>query len=50
MKTNTRILLLGAITTLMPTPAAVWKYNSIYRQADALVGQWSDVVSIAVAG
>ena len=30
--------------------AALWKYMAIYRQGDDRVGQWSDVVSIAVAG
>lgn len=30
--------------------SALWKYKAIYRQADDRVGQWSDVVSIAVAG
>lgn len=29
---------------------ALWKYKGIYRQGDDRVGQWSDVVSIAVAG
>lgn len=37
-----------------PLPAAgqsaVWKYKAIYRLNDAQVGQWSDVVSIAVTG
>jgi hypothetical protein len=37
-------------TAALPTPGAVWKYKSIYREADAQVGQWSDVVSVAVAG
>jgi len=30
--------------------AGLWKYMAIYRQGDDRVGQWSDVVSIAVAG
>jgi len=30
--------------------AALWKYIGIYRQGDDRVGQWSDVVSLAVAG
>lgn len=37
-----------------PLPAAgqsaLWKYKAIYRQGDDRVGQWSDVVSIPVAG
>jgi hypothetical protein len=39
-------------TAALPAPGAgaVWKYKGIYREADAQVGQWSDVVSIAVAG
>ncbi len=41
-------------TDTAPMPAAgqsaLWKYKAIYRQGDDLVGQWSDVVSIAVAG
>lgn len=30
--------------------SALWKYKGIYLQADTRVGQWSDVVSIPVAG
>jgi hypothetical protein len=30
--------------------SALWKYKAIYLQADQRVGQWSDVVSGAVAG
>ena len=30
--------------------SALWKYKGIYRQGDDRVGQWSDVVSIPVAG
>jgi hypothetical protein len=30
--------------------SALWKYKAIYRQGDDRVGQWSDVVSIPVAG
>ena len=30
--------------------AAVWKYKAIYRLDDTNVGQWSDEVSITVAG
>jgi len=30
--------------------AGLWKYMAIYRQGDDRVGQWSDTVSIAVAG
>ena len=36
-----------------PLPAgqsAAWKYKAIYRQGDECVGQWSEVVSIPVAG
>ena len=33
-----------------PGQTALWKYKAIYRQGDDRVGQWSDVVSIAVAG
>jgi hypothetical protein len=36
---------------LPPTgQSALWKYKAIYRQGDDRVGQWSDVVSIPVAG
>ena len=41
-------------TDTAPMPAAgqsaLWKYKGIYRQGDDRVGQWSDVVSIPVAG
>ena len=41
-------------TDTQPMPAAgqsaLWKYKAIYIQADQRVGQWSDVVSIPVAG
>ena len=39
-------------TAVMPPAgqSALWKYNGIYIQADQRVGQWSDVVSIPVAG
>ena len=30
--------------------SALWKYKAIYLQGDDRVGQWSDVVSIPVAG
>ena len=30
--------------------SALWKYKAIYRQGDDRVGQWSDVVSIPLAG
>jgi hypothetical protein len=30
--------------------SALWKYKAIYRQGDDRVGQWSDVVSLPVAG
>ena len=31
------------------TTAATWKYRAMYIVADELVGQWSDVASVAVA-
>ena len=39
-------------TAPLPAPgaSAVWKYKAIYRLGDEQVGQWSDVVSIPVAG
>ncbi|WP_374243027.1 hypothetical protein [Zoogloea sp.] len=37
-------------TAAKPSTGAVWKYKAIYRLRDAQVGQWSDVVSIAVGG
>jgi hypothetical protein len=39
-------------TQPLPTAgqSAVWKYKAIYRQGDDRVGQWSDVVSLPVAG
>lgn len=41
-------------TDTAPMPAAgqsaLWKYKAIYLQADQRAGQWSDVVSIPVAG
>jgi len=39
-------------TATMPPAgqSALWKYKGIYIQADQRVGQWSDVVSIPVAG
>jgi hypothetical protein len=41
-------------TDTQPFPAsgqsAVWKYKGIYRVADERTGQWSDIVTIAVAG
>ena len=39
-------------TAAMPAAgqSALWKYKAIYRQGDDRVGQWSDVVSIPVAG
>jgi hypothetical protein len=30
--------------------STLWKYKGIHLQADQRVGQWSDVVSISVAG
>jgi len=37
-------------TDLSPLPAtgAVWKYKAIYRLHDQQVGQWSDVITVAV--
>lgn len=39
-------------TYALPAPGqtALWKYKAIYRLNDAQVGEWSDVVSIAVQG
>jgi hypothetical protein len=40
-------------TDTQPPPAGqstLWKYKVNYRQGDDRVGQWSDVVSIPVAG
>ncbi len=39
-------------TAAMPpaSQSALWKYKGIYIQSDQRVGQWSDVVSIQVAG
>jgi hypothetical protein len=39
-------------TAAMPPAgqSALWKYKSIYIQADQRVGKWSDVVSIPVTG
>jgi hypothetical protein len=39
-------------TAAMPPAgqSALWKYKAIYLQDDDRVGQWSDVVSIPVAG
>ena len=40
-------------TATQPPPAGqstLWKYEGIYIQADQRTGQWSDVVSIPVAG
>ncbi len=39
-------------TAAMPPAgqSALWKYKAIYRQDDDRTGQWSDVVSIPVAG
>jgi len=33
-----------------PGTSAVWKYKAIYHRGDKQVGDWSDVVSIAVGG
>jgi hypothetical protein len=39
-------------TTPLPVSggSAVWKYKAIYRAHDEQVGQWSDVISLAVGG
>jgi hypothetical protein len=39
-------------TQAMPAAgqSALWKYKAIYRLGDERVGQWSDVVSLPVAG
>ena len=31
-----------------PATAALWKYKAIYRLRDEQVGNWSDVISVAV--
>ena len=36
--------------TPLPATGAVWKYKAIYRLHDEQVGQWSDVLSVTVAG
>lgn len=33
-----------------PGTTVLWKYRAIYLKGDQVFGQWSDVVSIAVAG
>ncbi len=35
-------------TTTGPATAALWKYKAIYRLRDEQVGNWSDVISVAV--
>ena len=35
-------------TTAGPATAALWKYKAIYRLRDEQVGNWSDVISVAV--
>lgn len=35
-------------TPLPSTGAAIWKYKAIYKYGDDQIGQWSDIVSIAV--
>jgi hypothetical protein len=35
-------------TTGGPATAALWKYKAIYRLRDEQVGNWSDVISVAV--
>lgn len=35
-------------TTTGPATAALWKYKAIYRMRDEQVGNWSDVISVAV--
>lgn len=41
-----------AYTDASPAPAgsALWKYKAIYRLRDEQVGNWSDVISVAVGG
>jgi hypothetical protein len=43
---------ISTISAAMPPAgqSALWKYKGIYIQADQRVGQWSDVVSLPVAG
>jgi hypothetical protein len=42
--------LLTVDTQPFPAGKAVWSYKAIYRADDAQVGQWSQVVSVAVGG
>jgi hypothetical protein len=37
-------------TQPFPATKAVWSYKAIYRADDAQVGQWSQVVTVAVGG
>lgn len=39
-------------TAPLPAPgiAAIWRYRAIYRQKDQRVGQWSQVLEVAVKG
>ncbi|WP_079435671.1 hypothetical protein [Zoogloea sp. LCSB751] len=41
-----------AYTDASPAPAssALWKYKAIYRLRDEQVGNWSDVISVAIGG
>ena len=49
-------LLTIAQTTRVPDPVPLpatpttWKYKAIYRVKDEQIGNWSDMVSIAVGG
>lgn len=49
-------LLTIARTTRVPDPeplpasSTTWKYKAIYRMKDEPVGNWSDIVSVAVGG
>jgi len=37
-------------TTPLPAAPVSWKYKAIYRMKDEQIGNWSDVVTIAVGG
>ena len=39
-----------ADTTPLPASPVNWKYKAIYRMKDEQIGNWSDVVTIAVGG
>ena len=40
--------LIAFALALSPASAALWKYKAIYRLRDEQVGNWSDVISVAV--